>query len=300
MTEVDILGSFIDLFGGRDDAYGSDFGSCVREPVTPTVWLDHIGGQRPIGIYPLKFHPAGWVCRWGMVDIDVNDYTLANNLRLALNGMGMVGWVEQSRSKGWHVWLFSYGWVPAKLMREALLAACQVISYEPKEVNPKSDGEGQGPEFMSNYCRLPYPGHGALGRQVVVDLKGDPYTMKAFLQLARDPARRATLERLQEAAALYVPAPPKAAVAIEQYSGEMEDLRKRLSGIANTIFLQGPLEGSDRSSTLVKLVHKIRESGLTAGEALVLLRDADRRFGKYYLRSDAERQYAYIIQSVYG
>lgn len=288
---------FAGLFAGRSDAYGTDAGSCRREPVTLQLFANHLNGRMPIGIYPMRPAGADWIVKWGCVDIDFQDHQLAKNLAGVLEASGVPCFVERSRSKGFHVWVFAYTWLRARTMREALLAACQVIGYDPKEVNPKSDGEAQGPAFLGNYVRLPYPGFGAMGKQVM--LIGDsPMTYLQFLSTAKD--GRASLPAIAELARLYVPAAPKATVHIEQYDGELEDLRRRLSGLANTIFLEGPSEGSDRSSTLARFVAKTKDSGLTAGECLVLLRDADRRWGKYAGRTDAEQQYASLIQWGYG
>ena len=308
MIGLQTLARFADLFAGRDDAYGSDLGACVREPVTDEVFLRHLEG-RGIGIYPLAPRTTarpgggwdcGWWAKWGCVDIDTNDMQLAWNLQKVLAQLDIVAWVEISRSKGQHVWVHAIDWIPAKVMREALLAVCQIAQYEPREVNPKSDGEGQPETFLSNYVRLPYRGMGASGRQVVLDPQRGHLPMRVQEYVDKAWANRTQPEILQAAAELYVPAPPKQHVAIEEYGGDLEDLRKRLNGIANTVFLGGPLEGSDRSSTLFKLVHKIKDSGLLPGEALVLLRDADRRYGKYYERTDCEQQLANIIRAVYG
>jgi hypothetical protein len=110
---------------------------------------------------------------------------------------------------------------------------------------------------------------------------------------------RTTLEHLEGIATLYVP--PQRVHAVQE--GVTEDVRvllRRAGAIPYVIWRDGPLEGTDRSSTLFRLACKLRDNSLTAGEALSILRSADGRWGKFYLRSDGEQELIKIIERSYN
>ena len=52
MDHLDYLEDFVSLFRGRGDAYGSWEGGCVRSPVSPQTFLDHLNGELLFGVYP--------------------------------------------------------------------------------------------------------------------------------------------------------------------------------------------------------------------------------------------------------
>lgn len=150
---MDLVHRFAVLFAGRTDAHGTDSGGCVRGAVTGATYHAHLVGEEAIGIYPLV---DGHVV-WGCTDIDLGferSLPMARNLRRALALLGITSWIERSRSKGWHVFVFAAGWLPAEHMRNALLFAHGVAGVPAKEVNPK---QINGVE-LGNYLRLPYPG----------------------------------------------------------------------------------------------------------------------------------------------
>lgn len=173
----DVVSRFAWLFAGREDAHGLDGGGCSR---VPPDYAAHLRDGPGIGIYPMvpRLSPPDgsgvghleWVVRFGCVDLDVQregkrrwDYdtteqghVAAFNLKRACNALGMEAWVELTRSRGFHVWVFAEEWVPASWMRRALLVACQVADVPPTEVNPKSEGFAE-PETLGNYVRTVYP-----------------------------------------------------------------------------------------------------------------------------------------------
>lgn len=302
---MDEVRRFARLFRGRKDAYGADGGGCVTAdpemewkyppPLLLSHFERHLSGEHLIGIYPLL---DDLTVGWGCSDIDVEDRQQAMNLYDALRALGMWPWLEASRSKGYHVWVLPEDWCPAQSMRDALLAAHQIADVPAKEVNPKQTSL-EGLKGFGNYVRLPYPERGKRGRQVMIDrFSGEIISFTHFLDLAEfNPSR---LHAIEAAAELYAPPPPKRAVQLDgSYDGALEPLVKRLSGLAFTIFRDGPLDGSDRSSTLAKLAHKCRESELNASEALAIVTDLDRRLGKFYGRPDAEQRLVEIIESAY-
>jgi hypothetical protein len=288
------------LFRGRTDMYGAIHGEAIKAELTADVWRGHLEGDGSVGVYPLVKTASGPRVAWGCTDIDNKQdpeslMPLARNLHRALALMGITSWVERTKSKGFHVWVFTTDYVPAEHMRHALLLAHQAAGVAPVEVNPKSLTGGKGGN--GNYCNTPYSRVFAdVGRRVVLDPETwEPMTVGDFTQQAVETIN--TPQQIAAVAGRYKPPPPPPRVDIESYAGgDLDELVAKLGGtnekpsLHRMIFNDGPLEGRDRSGTLARLCHLLAESGrFTPGEALALMYDADRRWGKHLERGDPER-----------
>ena len=283
MSDID---NFVTLFRGRGDCYGSDDGGCVRKPLERQTFVDHLEGRSGIGVYPAVPSSTPF-CVWGCSDIDVEDLPSARLLQRTLKTAGVMSWVERSRSKGYHVWVFAEDRVPAEDMRRMLLAAHQVADYPAREVNPKQSDVSA--HKVGNYVRLPYLG-GLVDtpqRRVILDDHDTPMPLDVFVYHAiRD---RTPVERIQFLASHYVP-PARVTPSIDFSSLTDEDLEEALrttSPLARVIWKQGPLESQDRSTALMRLAHVCYRSGVTPSMCRVIVVDADKRWGKYHLRGDA-------------
>jgi len=283
MSDID---NFVTLFRGRGDCYGSDDGGCVRKPLERQTFVDHLEGKSGIGVYPAVPSSTPF-CVWGCSDIDVEDLPSARLLQRTLKTAGVMSWVERSRSKGYHVWVFAEDRVPAEDMRRMLLAAHQVADYPAREVNPKQSDVSA--HKVGNYVRLPYLG-GLVDtpqRRVILDDHDTPMPLDVFVYHAiRD---RTPVERIQFLASHYVP-PARVTPSIDFSSLTDEDLEEALrttSPLARVIWKQGPLESQDRSTALMRLAHVCYRSGVTPSMCRVIVVDADKRWGKYHLRGDA-------------
>lgn len=291
---MDLAAHFASLFRGRTDAYGTEEGGCLRvsDQVRWTQVVEtHLHGDTPVGVYPLMDDDTVW---WGCVDFDEGDeesWVHSQNLLNVLATLGVVAWVERSRSKGYHVWVFAQEAVPAALMRTALTAACQIAQAPTREVNPKQTSRANLQKGYGNYVRLPYPkGHD--WRRVMVDTEGEPISLEEFVSHA-DPMRTKT-DTLKYLAELYeAPAPKPIPILPFEYTPDSEDLTRRMDGLTFTIFKDGPFsehgEKGDRSGTLWKLAKRLYEHGYAAESALTLVRDADERWGKFIARGDDYR-----------
>jgi hypothetical protein len=133
------VGMFTTLFRGRGDVYGHEEGRCVKEPLTHNIFQQHLDGVQAIGVYPMV--PINNVHHvvWGCSDIDIEDLGGARKIQSALSAVNVTSFVERSRSKGYHVWVFAEQVVPASDMRRMLLCAHQVAEYPAREVNPKQE-----------------------------------------------------------------------------------------------------------------------------------------------------------------
>lgn len=293
------------LFAGRGDAYGSEHGGSVKQKITAMTFHDHLvyGGDKAIGIYPLVKIDGEFMVRWGCTDIDLGDtesWPHAVNLRTVFDTLGIQAWIEVSRSKGFHVWVFADQWIPAPLMRHAFLFAHQIAGVPATEVNPKQVDDSKLKVGLGNYVRLPYPGgYEDNWRRVVLAPEQAVIQTKLhrdeFVDLALSTLNN--LDIITQVADMYTPPPPKQRVDIDtNYDGDLQQLVTRLPGLAYTIFVNGPLEGADRSSTLSRLAAKAADAGFTPAETMALVVDADKRWGKFYDRADGQEQMEGIVE----
>jgi hypothetical protein len=296
MTDT-TLDRFIRLFRGRADAYGSEEGGCVKNRLDKSVFQRHLDGVEPIGVYPMVPHNGDWLCVWGCSDIDVEDYPGACRLAEALMAGGIVPFIEKSRSKGYHVWVFASKPVPARDMRRMLLAAHQVADYPAREVNPKQ--EHLNGQHYGNYVRLPYPNYRDMSKpnRRVLDASGSPMTLEAFLDLTEH--NLADPETIARLASYYQPPAVVPTVVAHDSDETLPDAMKHLSPLGRVIWRDGPLPSRDRSSTLAKLGHECVRSGLNPSETRLVLVDADRRWGKYHLRINGEFEIDKLVQRVF-
>ena len=304
LTTEDTEG-FMGLFEGNAHCYGSggEQGRCVWQQPTFHTFDNHLLGEEPIGIYPVLVEKLQ--CKWGCIDIDVDDFGIAQKLVQELDKAGISGIVELSRSKGYHVWVFSSGWVPANVMRTALLAARQLAGLEDDvdEVNPKQTDFPMLPNGLpspGNYVRLPYPKIGMSGRQVFLRSNDNKVPFREALKMAE----KARVEpiRLQRLAVFYEP--PVFRRSTFEFDAIDEDVEvpECATRYVRRMIQGGPLDDNgvlDRSGYLVRLVGKCREDDLTAGEAMQCLVAADNRVGKYRDRNDREQRLREIIERVY-
>jgi len=288
---TDAVEIFMDLFRGRSDAYGTWSGGSVRSEVNYSSFARHLNGEELIGIYPLTSEST---VRWGCSDIDVNDLDAARNLQTAFKMKDVASYVEKT-VKGYHVWVFADDWVPAPVMRRAFLSAHQVIGLAPKEVNPKQE-EATG---LGNYVRLPYPdGYDQMPevRYMLFDAQDVPMTLAQFLASA--PYNRTSINLLKPLADLY--RPPRKAVVEPNINAPIRESLKFINGYIANIWRNGPMNNGDRSNTLVRMCHYMREYGTPINHAYCILVDADKRWGKFHERPDAVVHLTKIIEDAYG
>lgn len=294
------VNDFVTLFRGRGDCYGSDEGGCVRQKLSVETFTNHLTGTNGIGVYPAVPATVPF-CVWGCSDIDIEDLPAARLLQRTLEMAGVVSWVERSRSKGYHLWVFSQEPVPAETMRRALLVVHQVADYPAKEVNPKQSDVSA--TKVGNYVRLPYFG-GLVEtpvKRVILNDNDEPIPLASFVSDAI--ASRVSIETISHIASMYV-APPVVKVDInfaDMPTEQLEEALRVTSQLARVIWKQGPLEGQDRSTALTRLAHCCYRSGISPSMASVIVVDADKRWGKYSERGEAgQNELTKIITRAYS
>jgi hypothetical protein len=174
------MNRFKEIFTGLERAHGVTFvdtkgvdGEKIkgksfvkREPVTDSLWINHLQGVGPsLGIIPINEQNK---CIWGCIDIDsyagFDHQKLINKIKLLK--LPLV--VFRSKSGGAHVFCFTTVPVTAQLMRDKLLSVSAVLGYGGSEVFPKQI-ELKSEEDTGNFLNLPY-------------FQGDDTTRYAFLE----------------------------------------------------------------------------------------------------------------------
>lgn len=306
MSDVTTL--FADLFEGNRSAYGTEDGGCVRADLPDVLdWLHrveaHLWGDTPIGVYPHWRDDNGdTVCRWGCVDFDEGDeesFIHATNLRVVLEQFGIVGWVERSRSKGFHVWVFSDGPTPARLMRNALLGATQVAGGPTREVNPKQEKlsvRDDGSVQLGNYVRLPYPHLRPSTRRCMVDDIGAPVGLETFVNQAS--TSLASTAALRACEAVYQPVTPPRS---PEPSEPVLTPSGGLPGLVVKMLEGGPLAGQeDRSAWLWRLCRVMYEKQVPYEDARSVLTAADLQWGKFHERPDGQETLDRMLAKAWG
>ena len=283
---------FMSLFGGRTDAHGTWEGGSKKSPVSYETFAKHLYGEELIGIYPLT---DGSTVRWGCSDIDIDDLDSARNLQVAFGMKSIPSFVEKT-VRGFHVWVFANDWIPAPIMRRAFLSAHEVIGLAPKEVNPKQE-QVNG---LGNYVRLPYPGgidYIPENRYMLFKKDDTPMTLKQFLESAQE--SRVNINLLRPLAEKHRPK-TRAVLDQLQTSASVQEALTHVNAFVKNIWRNGPFESRDRSNTLCKMVHKMHEHGTPMNMAYIILADADKRWGKFHLRTDCVEQLVKIVEDIYG
>lgn len=266
-------------------------------------------------------HYTSWMVKWGCVDFDVKsehhksfDYeseveahAAAVNLQSTLRVMGIVSWIERTRSHGRHVWVFADTWVSAAAMRRTLLVACGVAGVSSREVNPKQETLPTS-DTLGNYVRLPYPGHleraddhrsGASLTRVILEGQRSDCSMGLGWFVRDALANRTPARIFTECAALWTP--PKKFEIEHTASDPMEgDLVDRMLPYTRETFEQD--DPPDRSTELARLAGMLatqRRNPFEPEEVLELLYDADERWGKYVGRPDRAQRLLDIVQKAY-
>ena len=326
-----LVRDFITLFKGFPNAYGTNEGGCRWEKPN---FENHLFGDRDddmIGTYPMVYdpycklemqgpeaydserkyaemQPDMWHCIWGAIDIDEGDESLdyAFNAQTILRALEIPSWVELSRSKGCHVWVFCEEWVTAKLIRKVLKGVMQVGKIPYDAVYPKQDSL-DGP--VGNYMRLPYGCKRPKQRQEMINHTGEPYDLESFLFTAID--RRASKVALEAASTLYkepqADLPPP-----REYSKEplMTADGSKLRGASRRMYEDGPVDyflngqgaGRGRHGFLHRFARAMWESKYQRSDIVSWTADLDARLGlwfsegpKFSGRRDAEKQIQKIV-----
>ena len=298
MIHDQIVGMFTSLFRGRGDVYGHEEGRCVKEPLTHDVFKQHLDGVQAIGVYPMVPINNIYHVVWGCTDIDIEDLAGARKIQSALSAVNVTSFVERSRSKGYHVWVFSEQIVPASDMRRMLLCAHQVAEYPAREVNPKQETLNAGQ--YGNYVRLPYFNAEDMtdSHRRILDENNEPMSLNDFVSSAV--SSRTPAKLIADLAKLWQEPVATPTVIDMSQSVSVKEALTQLSPLGKVIWRDGPLPNKDRSTTLARLGHECVRSCMSPSETKIILVDADKRWGKYHLRANGELEIDKLLVRVFS
>ncbi len=278
------------------DAQGAPY-AATGEPYEDAI-RDHLNDEPPIGVYPLfrnDGHGGRWHVNWCAVDLDEGEGDLihAKNLKLLLNKFGITAFIERSRSKGFHIWVYLKQSVSATLAREALFGACELIDVPTREVYPKQtelDGKGYG-----NCLLLPFPNMSNPGRQVILDDGDNPTTVERFTHQAW--ATRAPVHSMQTLHSLHKERHIRNANAFLNESG-MGAIQGRddkdFKYIARQIW-EGDVR-EDRSNALYAFACSLFRQNYRDDSVFRWSAALDEKIGKFVGRSDREKRLHELVE----
>ena len=165
---------FKSFFSGLDHVYGTyDFNTGkvrqVKESVTDKVIFDHLTGRQPYGVYLL----VGDKIRALAVDFDQDNLALPVNFIVAARDHGLPAYIERSKSKGFHAWMFFDGMVIACNARLVAQKILSDIGVPQTEIFPKQDSLDQNVSF-GNFINAPLFGRSAVKDRTVFLEPDDP------------------------------------------------------------------------------------------------------------------------------
>ena len=155
-TNADKVALFMSCFSGLSEVYGTydlktGRARQVKEPVTNEVLLAHLTGRRPYGVYLLVKDRTRAIA----VDFDTKDRTAPSDFVTRAKHYGLSAYIECSKSKGYHVWIFfdEHG-VPALKARLVVQYILEEIEEPQTEIFPKQDQLG-GDMRYGNFINAP-------------------------------------------------------------------------------------------------------------------------------------------------
>ena len=259
---------------------------------------DHLYRGPSIGVYPLFLSENDFWVYWGCVDWDTGpteSLIHARNVREALRQLGVAAWVERSRSKGFHLWVFFDGAQPAVDVRRGLIAVCGLVDAPTTEVNPKQvelSERGWGNGVRLPYGHLRNPG----GYNEMVNGNGTPTRVHVRAFTAEATATRATTDAWKPVRSLWKPPerPRRGPMGVTPTTGPLEGLAAFLRGLGPE-----PSPGKphgDRSVALWKLACAMTRQGYARATVLAELRAADIEWGRKFAdRPDGDQQLEQLL-----
>ena len=132
---------FRGLFTGLTHVYGtydpiSGRASQVKAMVTDKVILDHLMGRQPYGVYLLMKD----LTRAIAADFDTENRMTPMEFTAQAKHYGINSYIERSKSKGYHVWMFFNGCgISARKARVVVGHILEDIEFPETEIFPKQD-----------------------------------------------------------------------------------------------------------------------------------------------------------------
>jgi len=170
-TDREKLALFRACFTGLPNVFGTydpESGQVrqVKQPVTDEVLRKHLRGRQPYGVYLLIADRTRAI----VVDFDEEDTEKPLQFMRQAGHYGIRAYLERSKRKGWHAWMFmELPGVAAAKARLVVKAILEDIGAPATEIFPKQDSLGEGARY-GNFINAPLFGLAVrMGRTVFVD-----------------------------------------------------------------------------------------------------------------------------------
>ncbi|MGD0921673.1 MAG: primase C-terminal domain-containing protein [Terriglobia bacterium] len=296
-TEV---AAFRSLFVARPDAYvlwraGNPV--AVHRPLDKQVLEGHLAGDGRVGTYLLL---RGNLTPFLVFDLDEPNKSLVLKIRKRLKRHRIPAYVERSKSKGFHIWVFFEKPLHAKLARRFASALIADLGNTKIEIFPKQDCVPK--EGLGNCIWLPLHSPDVVRRRTVFldsNFHSIPDQWGFLAEVRRVGERR--VRRALETMALEAPANSSpASNQIQRFPRTKQFPRLRnhapkLAPCAQAILLQGADEGN-RNVALFTLAKHLRGASLDQAAAGELVRAANMNCRPPL----SEQEVRGIIQSVFA
>ena len=201
MDKEEFFNRFYELFAGRRDVYAVGkphripekraIGKLeyfpVWEPLTPEVLMQHVRGEKRVGVYPiLEDHTVKWFALDFDGDTYEEAYTEAREQERVLENAGFQLYTERSQSgAGIHVWGFFSDWIDAAKVRAAVLPLF-IKQTTGDRMFPAQPKLGAGDGKLGNLIALPfYDAKAEQQNSMFIDSTGAVINPKEFLSSVR-------------------------------------------------------------------------------------------------------------------
>ena len=137
---TELVHLFRKLFVFRDDAYiewRNGEPTAVREYLSDEVLASHLTGKRRIGTYFLK--SSDCLTPKLAFDVDKKSRKLVNRIVKRLRDCDAIPYVERSKSKGFHIWIFFHKPISAVQARSFARYILRGLNASKVEIFPKQD-----------------------------------------------------------------------------------------------------------------------------------------------------------------
>ena len=247
-----LLRRFRSIFVAREDAYAVWRGDqivAVREPLSDEVLAAHLAGEYRAGTYLIM--PDGKT-PFLVFDVDEQNRKLVRKIFRRLRKRKVMAYVERSKSKGFHIWVFFDKPVRAARVRQFAGVVLSGLENHKIEVFPKQDkvsAQGLGNCIWLPLFRLDVKKN----RTVFLDEDLNPHANQGpFLRSIRRTSGRLIKKICRE------------------FKPRIE-LRKPFKSVG------GPIKFRTRNNTLTSLAGAMRRRGATQDAILAALREENQR-----------------------
>ena len=154
----------------------------LREPPSVELWQQHLAGERPLGIVPIR---SNGECYWGVIDVDKYDSLSHVDIVTKLRKMEVPASVCKSKSGGAHIFLFLREPVPAFDLIAKLREIASILGFGDSEIFPKQTEILEDRGDLGNWLNMPYFDATQTVRYAVAD-NGRGMSIDKFLSVAEE------------------------------------------------------------------------------------------------------------------